>query len=101
MERYKVVVLLLAKTDIREARFWYEKQQPGLGKRLTADMAATLRKLARNPLAFAVRYKTMRLANFSTFPYAAHFYVNDENDIVYITAILHTSRHPDTDERRW
>jgi plasmid stabilization system protein ParE len=96
MKKFKVVVLELTKTDIRKARKWYNEQQAGLGKRLTADMTDTLRKVAINPTSFAVGYKVIRLANFETFPYAAHFYIDDKNDTVFIIAILHSSRHPDT-----
>jgi plasmid stabilization system protein ParE len=94
MKKCKVVVQHLAKEDIREARKWYNNQLPGLGKRLTADMVTTLRKVSRNPKSFAVRYKTIRLANFDTFPYAAHFYIDKATDTVFIVAIMHTSRHP-------
>jgi hypothetical protein len=48
MKKFKVEVLELAKTDMRQARKWYNQQQTGLGKRLTADMTATLRKIERN-----------------------------------------------------
>lgn len=101
MQRFEVVVLQVAKTDIREARKWYNEQQAGLGKRLTADMTVTLRKIAMSPTSFAVRYKVIRLANFDTFPYTAHFYIDELNNIVYITAILHASRHPDTLKARF
>jgi pantothenate kinase-related protein Tda10 len=57
MKKFKVVVLELTKTDIRKARKWYNEQQAGLGKRLTADMTDTLKKVAINPTSFAVRYK--------------------------------------------
>lgn len=100
MKKYKVVVLQLAKDDIREARWWYNRQQPGLGKRLTQDMAATLRKIASNPTSFSVRYKQVRLAHFDRFPYAAHFYIDENTDTVYVIAILHISRHPDTPNDR-
>lgn len=101
MQRFKVAVSELAKTDVRQARKWYNQQQAGLGKRFTSDMTTTLRKIAMNPTSFAIRYKVIRLANFDTFPYAAHFYIDDKNDTVYITAILHTSRHPDTPKDRF
>lgn len=100
MKKFEVVVLELAKTDVRQARKWYNKQQAGLGKKLTADMVTTLRRIAMNPTSFAVRYKHIRLANFDTFPYAAHFYIDNENNTVYITAIMHSSRHPDTPKDR-
>ena len=95
MKKFNVVVQELAKIDIRQARKWYNQQQAGLGKRLNQDMAATLRKIANNLTSFSIRYKQIRLAHFDTFPYAAHFYIDDTNATVYITAILHASRHPD------
>ena len=101
MLRFKAVVLDLAKMDMQQARKWYNQQQPGLGKKHTADMASTLRKIAANPTSFAVRYKLIRLANFDTFPYAAHFYIDEKNDTVYITAILHNPRHPHTAKDRF
>lgn len=100
MKKCKVVVQELAKTDMRQARKWYNQQQAGLGKRLHHDMAGTLRKIANNPTSFSVRYKLIRLAHFDTFPYAAHFYIDDTNDTVYIIAILHNRRHPDTPNDR-
>ena len=100
MKKFKVLVQELAKTDMRQARKWYNQQQPGLGKKLNQDMTATLRKIANNPTSFSVRYKHFRLAHFDTFPYAAHFYIDDTNDTVYITAILHNRRHPNTPNDR-
>jgi len=100
MKKYNVVVQQLAKTDIREARQWYNSQKSGLGKRLNADMTATLRKIERNPTSFAIRYKQVRLANFSTFPYAAHFYIDTDNTTVYDFAFMHTSAHSDTPKNR-
>ena len=101
MRKFKVQVLELAKMDMRQASSWYNQQQVGLGKRLTEDMARILRKIASNPTSFAVRYKVIRLANFDTFPYAAHFYIDDKNDTIFIIAIMHTSRHPDTPTDRF
>lgn len=101
MKEFKVVVQELAKTDMRQARKWYNQQQPGLGKRLNQDMAGTLRKIANNPTSFSVRYKVIRLSYFDTFPYAAHFYIDDDNNTVYITAILHNRRNPHTPNERF
>jgi len=100
MKKYNVVVQQLAKTDIREARKWYNSQKSGLGKKLNENMTATLRKIARNPTSFTIRYKQVRLANFTSFPYAAHFYIDNDDTTVYIFAFMHTSRHPDTPKNR-
>jgi hypothetical protein len=100
MKKFKIAVLPLARTDIREARKWYNNQQRGLGKRLNADMNITLRKIARNPTSFAVRYNQVRFANFDSFPYAAHFYIDPTATTVYILGFIHTSRNPDTTKDR-
>lgn len=100
MRKYEVIVQELAKEDMRDARKWYNEQLAGLGKRLNADMARTLRKVARNPTSFAVRYEMVRLANFDTFPYAAHFYIDAAKSMVIVLAIMHTSRHPDAPKNR-
>ena len=100
MKKFKVVVLQLAKNDVRQARLWYNRQQPGLGKTLNQEMVAALRKIINNPTSFSIRYKQVRLAHLDRFPYAVHFYIDEEKDTVYITAILHISRHPDTPNDR-
>ena len=100
MKKFKIVVLPLAKTDIREPRKWYNDQQHGLGKRLNSDMNITLRKIARNPTSFAVRYNHVRFANFDSFPYAAHFYIDITTLTVYILGFIHTSRNPDNSKER-
>jgi plasmid stabilization system protein ParE len=100
MKRYKVEVIDDAREDIREARRWYNKRKKGLGKRLTADMAKTIKSITANPRAFAIRYDEYRVANFDTFPYAAHFFVDEEAHRVCVVAIVHTSRHPDTAKDR-
>jgi hypothetical protein len=76
------------------------KRQKGLGKRLSVDMAKTIKSITINPKAFAVRYDDYRVANFETFPYAAHYFVDDVTFSVYIVAVIHTSMHPDTPRRR-
>lgn len=101
MRNFKVEVLDLAKTDTRQARKWYNHQQAGLGKRFTTDLTGTLRKIARNATSFAIRYKVVRLANFKTFPYAAHFYIDNDHDTVFIITILNSSQHPDTPKDRF
>ena len=100
MKTYKSVVLNIAKDDVKEAYKWYDKQLKGLGKRFVDDMKTTLSDVANNPTSFAIRRQNLRLANFKTFPYAAHFFINTEDDTVFIIAILHTKRNPNTSLNR-
>ncbi len=94
------MVLNIAKVDVKEAHQWYDAQLKGLGKRFADDMKTTLLDVANNPTSFAIRRLNLRLANFKTFPYAAHYFINAEIDTVFIIAILHTKRHPDTSSNR-
>ena len=43
------------KTDIKESRKWYEEKQKGLGKKVYAEVRATLEVIQKNPH-FQVRY---------------------------------------------
>lgn len=100
MKKYKVSLTSLARKDIKEAKAWYNLQQKGLSKKLTVDLYRTLNSISNNPNAFAIRYKNYRLANLRVFPYALHFIIDEDSPIVYVTAFMHTSRHPDTAKDR-
>ena len=100
MKTYKSVVLNIAKEDVKEAYKWYDTQLKGLGKRFVDDMKTTLSDVVNNPTSFAIRRQNLRLANFKTFPYAAHFFINAEDDTVFIIAILHTKRNSNTSLNR-
>ena len=100
MKTHKVVVQILAKEDVRDAIIWFDAQLKGLGKRFVVDMKNTLLDVASNPNAFAIRRLNLRLANFHVFPFAAHFFINESDDTVFVIAILHTKRHPGTASNR-
>jgi len=92
---YPIVILPVARQDVKEAALWYESKKTGLGKRFTLHVRQKLNVLKKNPHLFANRYDEMRTAVFDVFPFMAHFYVDEQAEIVIITAVLHTSRNPD------
>lgn len=100
MKQYKVQILKIARNDIIEAKEWYNHQQKGLGKKFVEDMKKTIVAISNNPTSFAIRYLDYRLANFHVFPYAAHFFIVEEKDLVIITAFLHTGRRPGINQQR-
>ena len=91
---YKTAILPAAKKDIREAAQWYNRQKHGLGKRFTSEIRKTIRLIQQNPKSINVRYNSTRTAVVKIFPFMDHFTVDDENKIVIISAVLHTSRNP-------
>ncbi len=100
MRKYKISVDLLARQDVKEAGKWYNQQQKGLERRLNADLKTVLLSIAANPTSFAIRYRNIRLANLSIFPFAVHFFIEESAATVFVVAVIHTSRHPSLGEIR-
>lgn len=92
---YKSLILPLAKEDIREAAKWYNKQEKGLGKRFTEDVRRNVHFIRQNPQASSIRYNVIRTAVLNVFPFMIHYTVDEENKIVIVSAVLHTSRNPE------
>lgn len=82
MPQYKLVVAPAAVNDIQRAVDYYNSQQKGLGKRFLTDLKSELKKVTDTPYTRAIRYDNIRLAVMNKFPYAAHYYVNDDKIIV-------------------
>lgn len=74
------------KTDIIEAKDWYKKQQPGLEKRFAVEVKNCLKRVQNNPLNYEIKYKNVRTAFTSVFPYAIHFYLDDAKQQLIIIA---------------
>ena len=65
----KVVILPLAKKDIRDAAQWYQKKQTGLGKRFIGEVRIKVSFIKENPMACAKKYDNVRTAVLNTFPF--------------------------------
>ena len=90
---HKIIILPLAKAEIKEAALWYNKQQSGLGKRFINELRTKVADIKTNPLAYSIRYKDVRTAIIDKFPFMIHFIIENKN--ILVTAILHTSLNPD------
>lgn len=97
---YKPVILPLAKQDIRDAAKWYNKRQPGLGKRFIQHVRQSVQFIRRNPKAVAVRYDETRTTVLGIFPYMIHFTIDDDKKLLIISAVLSTHRDPDAWKER-
>ena len=97
---FNVVILPLAKKDIHDAAQWYQKKQSGLGKRFTGEVRGKVRFIGRNPMVYAKRYDDVRTAVLNTFPFLVHYTYDEINNIIVISAVLHTSRNPNIWENR-
>lgn len=94
MKKYKVKIEPDALLDIQEITDWYSNQQLGLGKRFQNSTIKQIDSLYINPQGFAIKYKEIRCSKVKDFPYMVHFYINEENRLVEVLAVISTSRNP-------
>jgi plasmid stabilization system protein ParE len=91
---YTTIILNIAKIDIRDSAHWYEQQKRGLGKRFIFQVRTTIHLIQKNPTTFNVKYDDVRTAVLSVFPYMIHYSVDEDNKLVIVSAVFHTSQNP-------
>ena len=83
-------ILSLAANEILEAAVWYDDQRDGLGDELILNFEASLNTILRNPFAYQLRFKDLRLVNISRFPFQIIYYV--EKNLVTVIAFHHSKK---------
>ena len=78
--------------DIQEAKLWYKEKRDGLEIEFARAIEDAILQVIKMPFAYSVRYKTIRIAHPKVFPYNIHFYINELEELVVITAIVHNKR---------
>jgi len=97
--RYKYHIVPAARAEFRLAREWYKQQHvEGLSDRFAQAVKTAIINIRQQPFVYAIRYKNVRIAHTDKFPYAIHFYLND--DTIIITAIIFQGRNPLIARRR-
>jgi len=91
---YKAIVSESAKADIKESAKWYNKQQKGLGKRFTQSIKECVKIIQQQPESFQERYKNNRIGIPEKFPYLIIYNVDNNNKVVVIIAVFHSSQNP-------
>jgi plasmid stabilization system protein ParE len=81
-------------SDIQEAKIWYKEQKEGLEVEFALAIETAIQKILKMPTSYSPRYKNVRIAHPKTFPYNIHFYIDEINEIVVFTAIVHNKREP-------
>ncbi|CAD0004764.1 type II toxin-antitoxin system RelE/ParE family toxin [Flavobacterium salmonis] len=87
---YKIVILEEAKIDYKKSLLWYRNTHPKLAIRFNDCFKKSLAIIKTDPFLFQIKYDSIRIIFFKTFPYAIHYSIY-ENCIV-IKSIFHTSR---------
>jgi plasmid stabilization system protein ParE len=92
---YKSIILPPAKEDIRDAAFWYDEKQKGLGKRFISQVREKVYFIRQNPQTGSLRYDNVRTMVLNVFPFMVHYTINEISETIIVSAVLHTSRNPE------
>lgn len=89
---YKIAVLDIAAKQLDEALGFYESRKKGLGNSFLFEINAVYSHILKNPLAFRKNSQGYREAVVEKFPFLIIYEI--VKDIIYISAVFHTSRNP-------
>lgn len=82
-----------ARAELVDARNWYERESPGLGRYFTSAVDAVIERMRINPRQFPIVHKTIRRALLQHFPYSLMLVI-EEDDALTVIACFHGSRDP-------
>ena len=95
---HKLIIKPFAELDALNAANWYNDKREGLGDEFLLALEAKLNAIQRNPNQFQVVHNKIHRALTNRFPFGVFYIV--EKDTVYIVAVLHTSRSPESWKKR-
>ena len=92
--RAKIKYAVFVKEDILEAVQWYNKAQKGLGTKFLKHLKEKIDYIAKEPETAQIRYLETQIAIIKKFLYTIHYqYINNEK-LIYILGVFHTSINP-------
>jgi len=91
---YTLKIVAKARRELFAAQHWYEEQQFSLGDRFMKAFFDRTEIIKSTPLRFPLKNER-REAKIKYFPYLIIFRVKRKSNIIYISSVFHTSRHPD------
>jgi addiction module RelE/StbE family toxin len=89
---FTVVIEKKALKDVQKAIDYYDEQITGLGEKFNTTINKHISIIANNPF-YQLRYKDYRALPIKKFPYLILFYIHENFNTVYITAIFHTKQN--------
>lgn len=84
-----------ALVDYEVAADWYHQQHPEVGRRFRQAVNDCIRRVAAAPTLRPRSANGTRFALLHRFPYLL-YYTDVDNGGVYVVALVHGRRHPDT-----
>jgi hypothetical protein len=94
MNPYKIKIKDEALTDVLNITDWYNERVPNLGLKFQKNARLQINTLKYNAYSFAIRYNNVRCMLVKKFPFLIHYIIDEDNRIVNVYAVIHTSRNP-------
>ncbi len=92
---YRHLLHPLAHQDFIEAYEWYEEKQTGLGDRFAVAITKMIGSITDNPEIYGTKErKTFREATIKDFPFIIVYKLLLIKELVVISSIHHTKKHP-------
>ncbi len=92
MKPYKVEILSAAKSDLFQAKNWYNLQRDNLGNEFLFEIDKLQAQIKNNPEQFPKSRNEIRKAVVKRFPFCLYFVL--KSDTIKIIAVFHDSRNP-------
>lgn len=90
----KAKLTVEAKRDVLDAVDYYGEVRNRFGQTFDQAFEEAIRSLLRNPDAGTLFGKKFRRIRLNRFPYGI-LYLQTEDDLLLVTAVMHLRRHPD------
>ncbi len=85
---YSYILLPNAYAELINSWEWYEKKQIGLGDRFREEVGHTIQYILDHPYYFQLKHKNYREATTRIFPFLLVYVINEDKNLVLITAIF-------------
>lgn len=83
-----------AECDIQHIVDYYDAIDSSITDKFLGELYRSFDLLLKSPEAFPLKYKNTRLRYLKRFPFGIHYQFGDKK--LFILAVLHTSRDPET-----
>ena len=90
----KLIFSPLIKDDLKEIKDWYSQFDKKIFSKFLKEYRQKIRFISENPNSAEIRYLTNRISFLKTFPFGIHYEYFENQNIVTIFSVFHTSRNP-------
>lgn len=84
-----------AENELRDSCGWYEQKRKGLARRFLKELDTRFKLITENPKLYQTQGDgKLRFAPLKKFPYGIVYWLDENQKIVFVVSIFHTSREP-------